>query len=413
MSTNYSSYGSVLTLPTAPGEPATEGYKWNPGAYAFFVPGSYQGHLHGRIDIPQIRQQIIDFINNELAGSGFKGIMFKANLRAIDHRVTSPPTSTTLDMADYQLGFDALDEIMAALVAHGLRMVVSMTIDTSGGSINPQDTVPEYFVTDMATYGWTQKYNVHTQSYTLGLTARLWQQATANRIIAAEQALAAHFDDHPKFEAISFFGETAMSVNGDDGYTDAGVKAQWTRVMADAYDSWPHTQRYQWFNDVAPWTDANAADYMNLCLQYKITYTNPNTTKAGPGTQTDRMFCGINDQGVGPPTSGFTDHRGSICVFASTDSNDYFAGSPYETNPTGTPYQTLDEIWTMQTVGWDYGLINQPSLEPSHYCWYVNDWAGDNTNQWPAEKAFLQAKIAAGLPYPDVPTMFPSVVTGG
>lgn len=210
---------------------ATAGIKYDPGHYAWVIPDKatsggveYNGF---RVDQPVIYEQVLSFVDGIANHPGVVGIQVIADWAALEG--ASP--------GDHAAGFAAIDAILARLAQHGKHLMLSVAT-VHFGSYPPSDVdlfFPKYIVEDDA-YG-VSKFNLNGE----GLTARIWQPATNDRLIALSQAYAARYDANPAFEMLAA-AETSVNLTlGTDGYTGEALGTELVRFYDASRKAWPST----------------------------------------------------------------------------------------------------------------------------------------------------------------------------
>src|SRR5690606_26739267 len=113
-----------------------------------------------------------------------------------------------------------------------LILTVSRTIFGGGATY----AFPAYIRND-SRYGVTKPLD-----YGTGATARVWETATADRVIAMSAALAEEFDDDPAFAVYAPWNETVLSLAaGTDGYSHTKYYDQLKRATTAVKSHWKQT----------------------------------------------------------------------------------------------------------------------------------------------------------------------------
>ena len=161
-----------------------------------------------------------------------------------------------LERAQGSYDFSVLDAILNRLKTNyktPKRLVIALVPGSFGNChIGTGDYVPLYIQQNSAygaspnsgTYGWwggISNGNVNS------CIAAVWRPAVMNRFIALVQALGAHYDSDPDFEAIMIqedswvIGNAVDTSPKDSSYVDATMLAQLQSLLTAATSSFPHT----------------------------------------------------------------------------------------------------------------------------------------------------------------------------
>jgi hypothetical protein len=296
--------------------------KWHPGHYMW---------LDRNNTSPEIRAMHmaqIDAIANEPTVRGVKLALYWSALET--------------SQGDYSAGFKIIDEYLAKLKATNKYLILSVQ-DRQFGGYDPSPTglsafFPPYII---STYGTTKMTN--------GVTARIWQQGTMDRLIALSKALAARYNAHPNFEMYQV-EETSIAVTqGVDGYSLVNYGTQIKRLLAASRPAWSQTIVRLPTNFYG--NDTQMADLLNYSNTYNVAVGGPDVIPT-EFIQADRVFMG----GAGK------DYRGTMAWVSEVQ-------SPSLGGHEGT--FTPSQLYT-----------NGMQRSPSHFIWYRNTWSGGAEQKW-------------------------------
>jgi hypothetical protein len=295
--------------------------KWHPGHYMW---------LDRNNTSPEIRaghMKQIDAIAYEPSVRGVKLALYWAALEPIE--------------GDYSAGFRIIDEYLAKLKATNKYLILSVQDRQFGGyGTDLTGFFPAYIANGYG-YGVTKMSN--------GITARVWQAKTMDRLIALSKALAARYDGHPNFEMYQT-EETSIAVaSGVDGYSISNLGVQIKRLIAASRPVWKQTNLRLPANFFGG--DTQMMDLLQYCSTYNVAVGGPDTIPTQT-IQADRLYMG----GAG------TDFRG-IIPWVSEVQSPSLGG----TKGTFTPKELYDN-----------GMLRGPS----HFVWYRNTWSGGDAQKW-------------------------------
>lgn len=123
------------------------------------------------------------------------------------------------------------------------KRLVAQILDIKFNTTNPRGIIPDYLLDD-------PEYNGGVVRTTNGYSARLWEKASMDRLIALYQAIGNRFDKEPYFEAIAT-RETAPSfgeVGPPSGYQQSEMAAQLKRLITGARKAFPSTNVFVYTN---------------------------------------------------------------------------------------------------------------------------------------------------------------------
>lgn len=238
---------------------------------------------------------------------------------------------------DYSAGFKIIDEYLARLKARNKYLILSIQ-DRQFGGYGSDLTYffPPYVVKD-AKYGVTKMSN--------GITTRVWQPATSDRLIELSKALAARYDSHPNFEMYQV-EETSVAVpKGMDGFSVDAHGVQIRRLLDASRKAWTHTLVRLPANFFG--SDAQMSGLLSYCRILGVALGGPDIIPS-QSIQADRLYI---DQ-----------YRGIVPWVAEVQSPS-LGGS----KGTFTPKQLYDN-----------GMLRRPS----HFIWYRNTWSGGVSQKW-------------------------------
>lgn len=297
----------------------TSKLKWHPGHYMW---------LDRNNTSPEIRaghMAQIDAIKADPTVRGVKLALYWAHLEGAP--------------GDYSAGFKIIDEYLAKLKSTNKYLIFSVQDRQFGGYSTLTQFFPAYILN--APYGVTKMSN--------GITARGWQTATMDRLIALSKAYAARYNGHPNFEMYQV-EETSVAVPvGVDGYSIDAYGTQLKRLMTASSVAWTQTLVRLPTNFYG--NDGQMSGLLSFCNTYNIAVGGPDIIPT-QSIQADRLFMG---------GSGI-DYRGQMAWVAEVQSPS-LGGS----KGTFTPEQIYN---------------NGMQRKPSHFIWYRNTWSGGDAQKW-------------------------------
>lgn len=356
---NASAYSAAINgTPGTP--PSGNAIKFHPGVYIWYIPGAVNGITGYRIDLVTHRNTIINFIDTVCNDSTIQGFQVFTNWRALEGDTAG----------DYSAGFASVDAILTKLTSCNKRLILAFQSVLFGNTGSQTDIYPAYIVNG-ASYGITP---FHAPQ--VGSSARTWQQATNDRVIAMLQAYGGRYNSHANFEMMST-GETAIAVdNGQDGYSNDALLTQLQRMYSAARAAWPNTAVRVSANDL--WPDSLMQSLLATCLQYQITVGGPDVWP-GDITQADRVFLGLDTTGALVSTR----YRDQI-PWTSEVQWQSFGGQ-----------WTLQQLYDAPMIGYTptspngNGSFTMPSMHPAYFIWYANESNGTTATQWGAIQTFI------------------------
>lgn len=298
--------------------------KWHPGHYMW---------LDRNNTSPEIRAmhfKQIDAIANEPAVRGVKLALYWSALEPVE--------------GDYSAGFKILDEYLAKLKSTNKYLILSVQ-DRQFGGYDPSPKGLEYFfpayIITKPEYGLTRMKN--------GITTRVWQPKTMDRLIALSKALAARYDGHPNFEMYQVEETSVAVTRGLDGYSIDALGTQIKRLVSASRGAWRQTIVRLPANFFG--SDAQMTDLIRYCAMYGVALGGPDIIPT-ESIQADRLYMG----------AGGIDYRGVLPWISEVQ-------SPSLGGHEGT--------FTPQQI-YDTGM----QRAPSHFVWYRNTWSGGTAQKW-------------------------------
>ncbi len=212
---------------TTPDQAPREGIKWHPGHYV------YLDDVVAVNNISQRRQLHFRQISSLDADPEVKGIKVQ-----VYWAVLEGPTA-----GDYSQGFEVIDSYLQKLgslkTPRRLMLVIN---ERAFGKYGPEriDAIRSILPAYLLTPEYNGGYVTGDGSGGLGLSARIWETPTMDRLIALSQALAKRYDNHPLFEMVGF-NETTFGIPGSKFDLQA-YHAQLRRWFDASKKVWTHTQ---------------------------------------------------------------------------------------------------------------------------------------------------------------------------
>ena len=360
--TKCSSAASATTATTATTSSSVRGIKWHPGQYAWYSPGAVNEVSGYRADLPVHRDAILGFLDSIATEASVKGVLLAVYWKALEGDTPG----------DYTAGFAALDAILARAAQYNKKVILRLEARVDGSFRAISDVFPAY-VANGAAFG-TTVVNHQDGSYS-STTSRMWQAATADRLIALTQAYGARYNSHPALEMFSL-GETALNVADSlDGFSASAWLAQLQRLLIAGRAAFPNTAIRVSANDL--WPDSLMQRLLATCEQYAIAVGGPDVWPQDV-TQADRVFAGLDQAGQ----SLYTDYRDRLpwAVEAQWQS---FGGK-----------FTMRQLWDAEASGYTAPNTQyqggpragqnflMPSMKVRYFIWYVNEYNGDASTQW-------------------------------
>jgi hypothetical protein len=368
------------------------GIKWHPGHYAWYSPGAINGVSGYRLDVPGHRDAVLSFLDSISSEPSVKGVLVAVYWKALEGDTPG----------NYQAGFAALDAILARAAQYNKKVMLRLEARVDGHYAALTDVFPAY-VANGAGFG-TAVVNHNDGSYS-STTARVWQAATADRLIALTQAYGARYNSHPALEMFTL-GETALNVaDGLEGFSASTWLTQLQRLLIAGRAAFPNTAIRVSANDL--WPDSLMQRLLATCEQYSITVGGPDVWPLDV-TQADRVFAGLDQAGQ----SVSTDYRDRLpwAVEAQWQS---FAGK-----------FTMQQLWNAQALGYTAPNTQyiggpkagqnfaMPSMKVRYFIWYVNEVNGDPSTQWKTAELPLIRSLNGAPASASCPSSYPNGCNG-
>lgn len=333
---------------------------WHPGHYAW-VHCSPSFDWRQATHVNCIKAAIDQIQNDPLV----KGVAIRQKWIALEGNVAG----------DYSAGFAALDSILAYAASKGKRIALELHLQHFGGyGGNMYNFYPSYLVDSVGgSYGITVFNRPGAQT---GLTPRMWQEPTMNRIIAMAQAYGARYGNNTGnnayLEWYEPMGESAVTVveNGETsaGYTLAGLITQIKRLLPAARAAFP-AKGLRWHANYLG-SDAQMQDVINLCATLGCIIGGPDVNPR-ERIQANEIYAGMRG-------SPIKDYR-AITPFVHEVQSPELCG--YEGN--FTPAELYQFALTGDSAN---NTITVTSPQGSYFVWYRNTgecWLDSPTNTQP------------------------------
>ena len=344
----------------AAGATAIGAVKWHPGWYIRIGPDLYPTTNASNRN-PSTLSQILAFMDS-IKNEPIKGVLVAGFWSQWEGSTAG----------DYSAGFGTVDAILAKAAANGQHVMLDFWAASFGSSSGDWSTVfPAYLVqpanggTDVA-----GRYGITPMTGNIGLQARIWQSATADRLIALYKAYAARYDTHPNLEMVSL-GETSINVAlGTDGYTRDSIDAQLRRQLSEIRAVWPTTQlrlNANWYL-----SQQGMVSLVNYAGQLALAIGGPDTMPMNP-TWAQQAFTGS--------LPGAIDWRGRV-PFVSEVQDPELGGKA------GTYTNEQIYLAAMQGISSESGgatgsgSVKFAAVQPQYWVWYMNTWSGGPEQQW-------------------------------
>lgn len=418
-------FAGITGTPGTP--PAAGAMKFHPGIYIDYAAGAdAQGNSGRRLDLSQQRTQFLAFIETLRNESTIRGIQARVDPRAIEG-------DTLGDFSPLQAW---LPEVLAKLATMNKGLVLNVYTADFGNNAGLITIYPKYLVDPTAEGGSGGtcfapcQYGISRfHAPQVGGGMRIWQAATADRLIAWAQYLAANFNDNKNFEMITT-GETSLALdNGQDGYSCAALLTQLQRYLPAARAALTKTGIRVAANDMC--ADANLVSLFGTVKTIYGAVGGPDVWR-GDITQADRIFVGkkSNEWPNWNGTGDRFDESMNVDVY-----EDLRGKIPWFTE---SQWQSYSGRWTIQSlydapmIGYTptqpngNGNFDMPSMHPSYMVLYANESFGGECKDAslggcpPADTKWLTAVLpliqsVGGEVYPrgplasvPCPTLYPS-----
>lgn len=321
---------------TKPAPGASKQRKWHPGHYVS-VDGRVRAENREEMVAKQISQ--MNKIANEPT---VKGIQIMVQWSALEGAKPG----------DYAAGMEMIQQYLDAAARINKYVMISIN-ERQFGEYTAADLKnnslllrfwPEYIVKD-------SKYGITLMKG--GLTARVWQQATMDRIIALVKAYGERFDSHPNVEMVTA-SETSFSfVTTPSDYSYTGLADQLKRLNVAARQAWPTTGVRVSTNFMAVNKGTVLNDFMAHMGQQQMVFGGPDVIP-NYSIQANNILSG-KDGGI--------DYRVKHPIVAEVQSPS-LGGK----EGTFTPKQLYE--WAAN------------ELKPQYYVWVRNTWMGGDAQKW-------------------------------
>jgi hypothetical protein len=293
--------------------------KWHPGHYVRLTAGDTQtAHF-----------KAIDEIGSETAVKGVQVRLFWYDL----------------EKSKGQYNYALIDSYLKKLKSVPVKKrLVIQVMDRRFSTNVKTGIVPNYMMTDpLYKGGVTATKN--------GFTARLWEQATMDRLIALYRAIGGHYDAEPYFEAIGNVETTlSLGTNRPAGYSTPALTAQYKRFVKGVRSALPHTNLFFYSNWLG--SDALMGELIQSMVVPAVAAGGPNTVP-GQLTQGQKVWTGVFG----------ADFRGNLAIANGVESGE-LGGN----HGNFTPKQLHD--WAYNTLKVNYML------------WSRNTFTGTAAQQW-------------------------------
>ena len=274
----------LALVPVATASPAvvaspTVGMKWNPGHYAW--AGKF------RIQDKETLDTILAFIDSIADSPEIRGIQVHAYWSALEGNTAG----------DYSAGFAAVDAILARCALRGKQLMLALHERQFGGYSTDRTFFFPAYIVNGSQYGLSV---MRVDGIDRGITTRVWQQPTMDRVIALSRAYAARYDKHPNLE-MWVTEETSLNTE-DDGFSGNAYLTQLERWAVASRAAWPNTGIRIKTNYVSTASDATFAAFHARLAGLGI-------AMGGPDTSPTRIF---NSNQIFTGSIGGRDYRGVV-----------------------------------------------------------------------------------------------------
>ncbi len=333
--TNTSSYGATVAV--APATPSATGRAFHPGHYAWIHCG-YDWRVQATLTC------LLDFIDSIASSNRVTGVLIRQNWASLEGATAG----------DYQTGMGIMDQILARAALRGKRVILAVHPIVFGGysPSNLGAIFPQYIVDNTSgQYGLTA-FNIPGGQ--TGITSRIWQAPSTDRLIAMATAYGARYGNttgnNAYFEMWEPGSESAINVTiGTDGYTTAALIAQTKRLYAGARTAWP-TKGIRWHANYLG--NSNGSDMANVMADCATL----GCVIGGPDVLPNQTI--VANQVYKGETAYLSNQR-LIIPFAAEVQSPELCGK----EGSYTPQQLYE--WAMDDSPYD-------SEDSSYFIWYVN-----------------------------------------
>lgn len=201
------------------------GIKWHPGHYVW-IPHSSQAS----------QMAAIDSLSSE---TSVQGIQLLINWSSLEG---STP-------GDYSSGFALVDAFLAKLASLKVPKRLMLGVNERSFGTPPAagtscaDAASGLLPSYLASYSnGGCAIALPGAAGSLSVTARFWDPAVMDRLIALSLAYAQRYDGNPMFEMLIGNGETAVAAPPGSGFDQLSYNTQLKRWFDASEPAWPHTQ---------------------------------------------------------------------------------------------------------------------------------------------------------------------------
>jgi hypothetical protein len=138
---------------------------------------------------------------------------------------------------DYSPGFAIVDAYLNKLASLSTKKYLMLCVSERTFTSYSSDAYPQYLIDGG---GVVYAPSGTTWTGSLSSSARMWEPAVMDRLIALSRAYAARYNRHPLFEMLSL-GETSLAVPTSFGYTDQAWYDQLRRWFTESKKVWTNT----------------------------------------------------------------------------------------------------------------------------------------------------------------------------
>lgn len=355
----------VASAPPAGGSAATAGIKWHPGHYVFIDPHTSQAN----------QLAALDALSSEASVEGIELLVNWKNLEGAT-------------AGDYSNGFAMVDAFLAKLGSLKVpkRLILGVN-ERSFGKAPPAGTdcadaasgvLPAYLAS-FSDGGCV--IAAPGAAGSLAVSARFWEPAVMDRLIALSQAYAQRYDQNPLFEMFMGNGETAVAAPPGSNFTTAAYITQLKRWFDASEKVWPHTQLRLAANYLG--SDAQMLDLMSYASGNSgVIIGGPDPELPLPDitrkVQANEIFRAAQ--------GGGTDFRGTVPWVAEVQG--LGLGLQFTQLPS--------DIYSYQTN----------TMHASYLIWYMNAYLGGPAQMWSTGILPFIQSIHGKVGYADCPAIY-------
>lgn len=337
---------------------STGAIAWHPGHYTW-VHYSFDWRQAGVVSL------ILGAIDQIAADTTVKGILLRQRWAAME----GP------NAGDYSAGFAAMDQILARAALRGKRVALAVhaiQFGGYGGASGLPTIFPQYVVDNAdGTLGVTP-FNIPDRQ--AGVTARVWQQGTTDRLIAMAQAYGGRYGgtsgNAAYFEWYEPGSESALTVAlGTDGYTVPALVTQTKRLYTGARAAF-QLKGIRWHANYLG-DDSQMKDVLEHCAQLGCMIGGPDVNP-WEHIQANEVYVGIR----GTPLK---DYR-LVTPFAAEVQSPELCGYEGSATPTQLYQYAMTGDNDINTI------VGVPPTRAHYFVWYRNIgecWLDSPTNTQP------------------------------